>query len=409
MNSLSSTKPKPQYSMHTNGTPKTSPAPGLWITGLGSQYPPYLLGPENLDRFAKRFYDVENPGLKKLLQINHTTGIETRSSIRSYETGFASLTEAPSIVDIDQLYRQVGVDLTVQACKKALRESGTQYSEITHTIAVTCTNQGNPGYDLLVNRKLGLQPEVDRMLLHGVGCAGGLAIMRAAAQIACGATVRRRPARILAFACELCTPNVRCDLAEAARCADPANVSIAGALFSDAAAAFVLCNEYAMSDESDAIFQLMDWDNATIPDTVQHMAFYADPHGFRTVLTRDVPGYTKQAIGPMFQRLLPSMREKVENPDLDIPDFDWALHPGGEAIIEGAKEMLDLTENQLRASRDIYKTRGNSSSPTVLAVLDKLRSMGRGRDHVVATSFGPGLAIEMAMLRRCRSEDDDDN
>ena len=111
----------------------------------------------------------------------------------------------------------------------------------------------------------------------------------------------------------------------------------------------------------------------------------------------------------MFQQLLPSFQDKVGNQDLDIPDFDWALHPGGEAIIEGAKEMLELTENQLRASREIYKTRGNSSSPTVLAVLDKLRTMGRGRDHVVATSFGPGLAIEMAMLRRCRSKDYDDD
>lgn len=197
--------------------------------------------------------------------------------------GFSTQAEGPSIVDIDQFYRQAGVDLTVQACKKALREWGGEHSEITHTIAVTCTNQGNPGYDLLVNRKLNLQPTVDRMLLHGVGCAGGLAIMRAAAQIACGATIRRRPARILAFACELCSPNVRFDLAEAVRCADPADVSIATVIFSDAAAAFVLCNEYAMGDQGNAIFQLMDWGNATIPDTVQHMAFYATPHGSSVV------------------------------------------------------------------------------------------------------------------------------
>ena len=83
-------------------------------------------------------------------------------------------------------------------------------------------------------------------------------------------------------------------------------------------------------------------------------------------------------------------------------DCDWALHPGGETIISGVKETMELTEHQLRASREIYRTRGNSSSPTVLIVLDKLRSMGKGSDHIVATSFGPGLAIEMALLRRCR-------
>lgn len=131
-----------------------------------------------------------------------------------------------------------------------------------------------------MNRKLGLSANVDRMLLHGVGCAGGLAIMRAAAQIACGASMRRKPVRILAFACELCTPNVRHDLAFAEKAADSENISIAGALFSDAAAAFVLCNEYAMAEtEITPLFQLLEWGNALIPDTLEHMAFFADVDG----------------------------------------------------------------------------------------------------------------------------------
>lgn len=35
---------------------------GLWIVGLGSQYPQHLFGPEKLDAFVKRLYDVEIPG-----------------------------------------------------------------------------------------------------------------------------------------------------------------------------------------------------------------------------------------------------------------------------------------------------------------------------------------------------------
>jgi fungal type III polyketide synthase len=341
------------------------------------------------------------------LQINHSTGIDTRAAIRNYKSGFASRVDPPSIMELDTFYRQAGVDLAAQACQKALRESGHAPDDITHTIAVTCTNQGNPGYDLLVARKLNLPHTVERMLLHGVGCAGGLAILRAAAQIACGATARGKSARVLAWACELCTPNVRHDLAEAEACADPADVSIAGVLFSDGAAAFVLCNEYGLQDneENSPLLQLLEWGNSTIPDTIQHMGFFADPLGFRTVLTRDVPSFTKKAIEPMFQLLLPSFRDRVGISTLDVPDFDWALHPGGEAIIHGAQEMLSLTDEQLRATRQIYRTRGNSSSPTVLAVLDLLRNMGPGKDHIVATSFGPGLAIEMALFKRCREDD----
>ncbi|WYZ43618.1 hypothetical protein EsH8_VII_000054 [Colletotrichum jinshuiense] len=391
----------------THATPPMPPR--LWITGLGSQYPPYLLGPERLEEFAKRFYDIEKPGLKKLLQINKTSGIKTRASIGDYRSGFASRPEPPSISDLDRFYRQAGVDLAAQACRKAMKEWGGRPSDITHTVAVTCTNQGNPGYDLLLARRLGLPHTVDRMLLHGVGCAGGLAIMRAAAQIASGATSCGKPARVLCFACELCTSNVRHDLAEAEACVDPDEVS---------PAAFVLCNDDGLrlpppqgeadddrSDEAEPLFQLIEWGNATIPDTMQHMGFYPEATGFRTVLTRDVPSFTKMAIEPMFRDLLPRFRDKVGLKSLDVADFDWALHPGGEAIIHGAQETMDLTNEQLRATREIYRTRGNSSSPTVLAVMDQLRKMGRGKDYVVATSFGPGMTIEMSLFRCCRASD----
>lgn len=137
--------------------------------------------------------------------------------------------------------------------------------------------------------------------------------------------------------------------------------------------------------------------------------------GYQTVLTREVPQYVKHAINPMFTSLLPSYQRLVQSvPDaedaqvgsqLGISDFDWALHPGGQAIIEGAKQVLELSEDQLHVSREIYRTRGNSASATVLIVLDRLRSLGK-REHVVAASFGPGLAIEMAMLRRCEIQKD---
>lgn len=41
----------------------------------------------------------------------------------------------------------------------------------------------------------------------------------------------------------------------------------------------------------------MKWGNATILETTQHVGFYADALGYRTVLTRNVPEFTKNAIG----------------------------------------------------------------------------------------------------------------
>lgn len=44
-----------------NGTKESSLKPGIWITGLGHQYPPYLVGPELFEELATRFYDAEKP------------------------------------------------------------------------------------------------------------------------------------------------------------------------------------------------------------------------------------------------------------------------------------------------------------------------------------------------------------
>lgn len=205
--------------------------------------------------------------MKKLLAINRTTGIETRALVGPYDSGFVNSITPPSVRELDEFYRKAGVDLAVQACKKALKEWGGSYCDITHTVAVTCTNAGNPGYDLLVAQKLGLRDDLDRTLLHGVGCAGGLSILRVAAQIANGASLYHQPARVLAFACELCSPNLRSELVAAAATDNPKEVNISSALFADGAAAFVLCNDFASEAREQAVFQLIDWGNACIPDS----------------------------------------------------------------------------------------------------------------------------------------------
>jgi len=116
-------------------------------------------------------------------------------------------------------------------------------------------------------------------------------------------------------------------------------------------------------------------------------------------ISKGVPKATISAILPMFDQL---QKVSSNSHSSGLSTFDWAIHPGGAAILHGAKQALQLTDHHMRASLDVYRHYGNSSSSTVLIVLDKLRYMERGRDNVVATSFGPGLTIEMCILKRSR-------
>ncbi|KAH9211460.1 chalcone synthase B [Leptodontidium sp. 2 PMI_412] len=359
---------------HSNGTNgfkesafSSSPVPDLWITGVGSQYPPYLHTADKFVNYAKRFHDTETPVLKMLMRLTENSGIETRACTIDLETGFGCQAELPTVEDIDVRFRKVGVDLTVQACRKALREWGGDLNDITHVVGVSFSSIGAPGLDYMVIRKLALGCHVENVNLQGIGCAGSGALIRLAGELACAASIRKRPARILCFACELCSQFLRHQYAEAESSTDLANMDIAGAIFGDAASAFVLCNEYGLDDATPK-FQLLEWERARIPDTMQHMGVLVKTTGFTSIITKEIPRYTKKAVKPLFDKLLPSYLEKFGS-DLKI-----------------------------------YRTRGNGGSPTMIAVLDLLRNMGRGKNHVVTASFGPGLAIEMAFLRRCRED-----
>lgn len=84
-------------------------------------------------------------------------------------------------------------------------------------VTVTATNTGSPGYDQLVARDLGLRESAEKVMLSGVGCAGGLAALRVASNLALASTLRGHPARILVVACEICSAQVRAELHAAAQ------------------------------------------------------------------------------------------------------------------------------------------------------------------------------------------------
>ena len=81
-----------------------------------------------------------------------------------------------------------------------------------------------------------------------------------------------------------------------------------------------------------------------------------------------------------------------------MEDFDGFLfHPGGRKVLETARDVLGLGENDLRHSWSVLRDYGNMSSATVLFVLDEaIRKGAKGR-HLLA-AFGPGFSAYFAIL-----------
>lgn len=333
-----------------------------------------------------------NSRLQSLLKINEQTGIQTRAVVDIWDDPQWNRDIPPTAEDVDTAFRNYGVQLTKAAALDALSDSHITPSSVTHVVAVTATNAGSPGYDQIVARELGIPATAERALLAGVGCAGGLAALRVASNLARAATLQHQEARILIIACEICSIQIRAELHAASQ---SHTVGIGPALFGDGAAAMVLCNSYNLSDKIPRRFSVIDWRTCITPRTHEDMSYQVTSNGFLLSLSKQVPKYTAASLQMPFQSLLETNGKR-----LSPVDFDWAVHPGGLSIIKGAQMAMKLPDEAVMASYEIYRSRGNASSVAVLAVLDRLRSMEMRKQDVIACSFGPGLTTEMVLLKR---------
>ena len=163
---------------------------------------------------------------------------------------------------------------------------------------------------------------------------------------------------------------------------------VANALFSDGAAAIVGTG----ADSADEPWQVVDQSSYLLPDTSELMAWRIGDHGFEMNLSPQVPSVIEKMLRPW-------LREWLARHAMDVQDVQsWAIHPGGPRILTACAESLGLDHACLDPSQQVLADFGNMSSPTVLFILEQLRSQGCGLPCVVL-AFGPGLTIEAALIR----------
>ncbi|KPI45205.1 Chalcone synthase J [Cyphellophora attinorum] len=420
--------------------------PNVFVYGVGAAYPPHSIKPEELDVLARRFYP-STPALEKVLTINAYTGIDTRASIGTIDHPVVNDPLPPSITELNDLFMTHGVSLSVSAARKALAQSNTPYSDITHVVSTTCTNSANPGFDHYVIKKLGLRQNVQKVLLHGIGCSGGMAALRTAAGLIMGESFRGRKARVLVLAAEISTTLVRSELESIVK-NDEVRIGIC--LFSDCASALVVGNEMEgdedfpesaenaqelpnglhngfdqdddslqeriqesrrQNGENEPILELLGWEHEIIEDTEKDLGFDVDPLGWKVVLTPRVPKLTAGILPPLFSKLvtsIPELKATIAEAAHSIPptSFSWALHPGGATILSGVERVMGLNpEEHLRESYEIYVSRGNSSSATWASVVARMMNVNtqegdEKKRYVLGCGFGPGISVEMAVLKR---------
>jgi len=84
---------------------------------------------------------------------------------------------------------------------------------------------------------------------------------------------------------------------------------------------------------------------------------------------------------------------------LGLADLDGvAAHPGGPRIVDAIEHALDLHPDALASSRSVFAGHGNASSAGIFFVLEEMQHSG-AKGRVLAIALGPGLSIELALMR----------
>jgi len=359
------------------------------ILGIGIATPRHSLPQDRIATLAKT-YSCEHSKQERVLEsLYRLTRIKTRGSVLIGDNDDAqsmpffpprlSLADhGPGTEERMQRYALESVPLALSAAENALRESGLQPSEITHLVTVSCTGFFAPGPDIVLIKRLGLNPEVSRLHIGFMGCHGALNGLRQ-----CQSIADADPgARILLCAVELCSLHLQYGW-------NPHSI-LANSLFADGAAAVVLARTMATREESKT-WSVASSGSYVMPDSEDAMTWKIGNHGFEMTLSHRVPDLIRENLRPWLEQWL-------ARHDLALGDIaTWAVHPGGPRILSEVVDILQLPNDSIAASRAILREFGNMSSPTILFILQRLRSQDAPRP-CLAIGFGPGLTIEVGLL-----------
>jgi predicted naringenin-chalcone synthase len=127
------------------------------------------------------------------------------------------------------------------------------------------------------------------------------------------------------------------------------------------------------------------------------MGWMVSDWGMKMTLSRDVP-----------ERIATSLREFVlelyrrSGRKLETRGAVFAVHPGGPKILDRVRDVLELDEAQLRASRGVLFDHGNMSSATLPHIwMRVLRDPAIPAGTLVPSlAFGPGLTVTGGLFEK---------
>ncbi len=343
------------------------------IASLAVATPPYVINQSEAELFLREHYSkgLGPKSLSRLVKIFAHPSIKRRHiAVENLDT---LVNEDPDR-RIDR-FTKWAVELSSRAIKKAINQAGIVKDDITGLVVNTCTGYICPGISTYLIEELGLS---DQMRIHdlvGSGCGGSIPNIQI-----CGDMIKGdREGIIVSVSVEICSATFQM--------ADNLSLIVSNAIFADGAAASVLWSR-------PGILELIASANRCMPEYREDIRYIYRNGQLHNQISLQLSTVASKTVARVVTDLLQSRGLKLE----DINH--WAIHPGGENVINAVRDELSIAETKFEATRNILARYGNMSSPTVLFVLQELLHAGiQTGDWCILLAFGAGLSVHGALLR----------
>ncbi|MCU0371745.1 MAG: type III polyketide synthase [Ignavibacteria bacterium] len=338
----------------------------------------YTVGQGTAKEFAQNMFTETFGSIDKMIDVFDNANIKTRN----FCIPVSFFEKDRDFEYKNSIYTEKALEKSIEAINECLKKSGIDKNALTDIIFVSTTGLATPSIDALIINKMRLNPNINRLPVWGLGCAGGVAGLAKANIIAAN-----NPDSITALiTVELCSLTfIRNDLSK--------SNFIATSLFSDGVAAVLVAGDNAYKKiKTKGKIQIVSAMSKLYYDALDVMGWEINNNGFKVLFSKDIPSIVSGNVKNDIEAFLASHNLKIT----DIKNF--IFHPGGMKVLKAYEDALNLNGNTFDFSQEILNSYGNMSSSTVLYVLDKFLEDGFEDGYGLMLSLGPGFSSEMVLL-----------
>lgn len=273
-------------------------------------------------------------------------------------------------------FTEQAIGLSARAAAKALERAGVPARDLAGIVVNTCTGYLCPGLSTYLIEALDLSRRIAAFDHVGSGCGGAIPNLQAA-----GALVRAQGGgTVLSLSVEICSATFEMD--------NDLSLLMSNALFGDGAAGAVV------SDRPGG------WELAALagryaPEQRETIRYVHRKGRLTNQLSLRLPDLVKKAAAEVVDDVLAQRGLSVREVK------HWALHTGGEKVINAVQDEINIPEERLAPTRLVLQEYGNMSSPTVWFVLDEItRNSAAPGDWCVMIAYGAGMSAHACLLRK---------